>query len=57
MVTMDNTLNGFPFHDHGSIFKVPEGYVSKLTLFMRYFLEFCVEDFQIKTLGKHSDDF
>ena len=41
MVTMDNTLNWLTFRDYGSIVKVTWGYyVSKLTLFMWYFLEF-----------------
>ena len=39
MVTMDKTLNWFTFCDNGSIFKVTGGhYVSKVTLFMWYFL-------------------
>ena len=41
VVTMDKTLNSLPFCDYDSIFKVIGGhYVSKLTLFMLYFLQF-----------------
>ena len=46
MVTMVKTLNWLTFCDLGSIFKITEGhYVSKLTLFMRYFLQFCTDGF------------
>ena len=39
MLTTEKTLNEFTFHDYGSVFKVKRGhYVSKLTLFMQYFL-------------------
>ena len=41
MVTMNKILNWVTFPDYGSICKVKGGhYVSKLTLFAQYFLEF-----------------
>ena len=40
-MSMDKTLNWLTFYDYGSILKVTGGhYVSKLTLFMQYFLVF-----------------
>ena len=54
MVTMDKSLNWLTFSDYGSIFNVPEGpYVSKLTLFMRYFLQVFTNFFQILRFGDH----
>ena len=54
---LDKTLNCVTFCDLVSIIKVTGShYVSKLTLFTQCCLYFCHDGFQIKTLGKHSQD-
>ena len=57
MVTMEKILHWLMFRDYGSLFKVTGGhYVSKLTLFTCYFLQFFTNGLQILRYGDHGQD-